>query len=118
MKALKIFLCIIMGCVVASPLYADIYEWTDKDGVTHYTNYAPPPEAKIIMKTEELPYDVDPSSDFRFRRNDGGDQRAPRGGVGVRQRRAAAGVQRRGQEGSRAPSVSLHGSRCSSPDYA
>ena len=57
MKVLKIFLYIAVGCFVASSLYADIYEWTDKDGVTHYTNYAPPPEARIIMKTEEVPYD-------------------------------------------------------------
>ena len=57
MTVLKIFLCTIVGCFVTSPLYADIYEWTDEYGVTHYTNYAPPPEAKIIMKTEELPYD-------------------------------------------------------------
>ena len=57
MTALKLLLCITAGCFIASPLYADIYEWTDVDGVTHYTNYAPPPEAKILMKTEELPYD-------------------------------------------------------------
>jgi hypothetical protein len=57
MAVLKILLCTMVFCLVASSLYADIYEWTDKDGVTHYTNYAPPPEARIIMKTEELPYD-------------------------------------------------------------
>ena len=57
MTVLKIFLYIAAGCVFSSSLYADIYKWTDKDGVTHYTNYAPPPEAKIIMKTEEQPYD-------------------------------------------------------------
>ena len=57
MAILKIFLCTMAFCFVASSLYADIYEWTDKDGVTHFTNYAPPPEARIIMKTEELPYD-------------------------------------------------------------
>jgi len=57
MAILKIILCTVAFCFVASSLYADIYEWTDKDGVTHYTNYAPPPEARIIMKTEELPYD-------------------------------------------------------------
>ena len=57
MTVLKIFLCITASCFVASSLYADIYEWTDNDGVKHYTNYAPPPEAKIIMKTEEQPYD-------------------------------------------------------------
>jgi len=57
MTVLKTFLCITAGCLVASSLCADIYKWTDKDGVTHYTNYAPPPEAIIIMKTEEQPYD-------------------------------------------------------------
>ena len=57
MTALKIFVCITVGCFVASSLYADIYEWTDEDGVKHFTNYAPPAEASIMMKTEELPYD-------------------------------------------------------------
>lgn len=57
MTVLKIFLCITVGGFVAPSLYADIYEWTDIEGVKHYTNYAPPPEAKILMKTEELPYD-------------------------------------------------------------
>jgi len=57
MSVLKIFVCITVGCFVAASLYADIYEWTDEDGVKHYTNYAPAPEAKIMMKTEELPYD-------------------------------------------------------------
>jgi hypothetical protein len=46
-----------LGCFVAWPLFADIYEWTDEEGVKHYTNYAPPPEAKILLKTEEVPYD-------------------------------------------------------------
>ncbi len=57
MTALKLFLCITVGCFVGSSLYADIYKWTDEDGVKHFTNYAPPPEASIMMKTEELPYD-------------------------------------------------------------
>jgi hypothetical protein len=57
MTTLKIFVCITVGCFVSVSLYADIYEWTDKDGVKHFTNYAPAAEAKIMMKTEELPYD-------------------------------------------------------------
>jgi len=57
MTVLKIFVFITVGCFVATSLYADIYEWTDEDGVKHFTNYAPAPEAKIMMKTEELPYD-------------------------------------------------------------
>ena len=58
MTVLKILLCITMSCFVASSLHADIYEWTDEEGVKHYTNYAPPPQASILMKTEELPYDA------------------------------------------------------------
>lgn len=57
MTVLKIFVCVTVGCFVAASLYADIYEWIDEDGVKHYTNYAPAPEAKIMMKTEELPHD-------------------------------------------------------------
>ena len=57
MTVLKIFVCVTVCCFVATSLYADIYEWTDEDGVKHYTNYAPAPEAKIIMKIEELPHD-------------------------------------------------------------
>ncbi len=57
MTGLKIFLLITASCFIVSSLYADIYEWTDADGVRHFTNYAPPPEAGIMMKTNELPYD-------------------------------------------------------------
>jgi len=57
MTVLKIFVFITVGCFFTAALYADIYEWTDEDGVKHFTNYAPAPEAKIMMKTEELPYD-------------------------------------------------------------
>ena len=38
-------------------LRADIYSWTDKDGVVHYTNYNPPKEAKIFLKAPEIIYD-------------------------------------------------------------
>ena len=36
---------------------ADIYTWIDENGVKHFSNFAPPPNAEVIMKTEELPYD-------------------------------------------------------------
>ncbi len=57
MKGLKIFLFIAAGCLIAGPLYADIYEWTDENGVKHFTNYTPPDNATILIKFEELPYD-------------------------------------------------------------
>ena len=57
MKGLKISLLIAAQFFIASSLFADIYEWTDANGVKHFTNYAPPDNAKLLMKTEALPYD-------------------------------------------------------------
>jgi hypothetical protein len=58
MKGLKIVTLItIVSWFIASSLYADIYRWTDENGVIHFANYAPPDGATIMMKTEELPYD-------------------------------------------------------------
>ena len=57
MRPMLIFLTSIIFCCVCSTAGADIYAWVDENGIRHYTNYAPPPQAKIIMKTEELPYD-------------------------------------------------------------
>jgi hypothetical protein len=36
---------------------ADIYAWTDENGVKHFTNYTPPKQATLFMKTPEIPYD-------------------------------------------------------------
>jgi hypothetical protein len=57
MKGLNILLLLAAGCLMAGTLHADIYEWTDASGVKHFTNYAPPDDARILMKTEEVPYD-------------------------------------------------------------
>jgi len=57
MKSLKILLFLAAVCLFAGTLHADIYEWTDENGVKHFTNYAPPDDATILMKSEEVPYD-------------------------------------------------------------
>jgi hypothetical protein len=57
MKGLKISLLIAAQFFIASAIFADIYEWTDANGVRHFTNYAPPDNAKLLMKTEAVPYD-------------------------------------------------------------
>ncbi|MFC1830220.1 DUF4124 domain-containing protein, partial [Thermodesulfobacteriota bacterium] len=57
MKGLKLFFILIAGCLIAPTVHADIYGWVDESGVKHFTNYASPDHARIIMKTEELPYD-------------------------------------------------------------
>jgi hypothetical protein len=43
--------------MLAGVAMADIYEWTDADGVKHYSNYAPPENSRVLMKTKEEPYD-------------------------------------------------------------
>lgn len=57
MKALIIYLIMGLGCIFASAVYADIYQWTDENGVQHFTNYAPRDGARLIAKTRELPFD-------------------------------------------------------------
>jgi hypothetical protein len=57
MNAIKIIVIGLAGCIVASIAVADIYEWTDENGVKHYSNYAPPPGSRVLMKTKEEPYD-------------------------------------------------------------
>ncbi len=57
MKGLKIGLLIVAGVLIAGSLQADIYEWTDKNGIKHFTNYKPPDDATILIKSEETPYD-------------------------------------------------------------
>ena len=57
MKTLKIYLIVGIGCFFAALVDADIYQWTDANGVRHFTNYAPRDGAQIIAKTREVPFD-------------------------------------------------------------
>jgi hypothetical protein len=57
MNSLNKLLLLTTTVLMGSSAYADIYEWTDENGVKHFTNYSPPDQARIIMKTEEVPYD-------------------------------------------------------------
>ena len=57
MQGLKLLIFIAAGILIAGSLQADIYEWTDENGVKHFTNYAPPDDATLLIKTEEVPYD-------------------------------------------------------------
>ena len=36
---------------------ADIYSWTDENGVRHFTNQKPPAHATLLMKTPEIKHD-------------------------------------------------------------
>jgi hypothetical protein len=44
---------------------ADIYAWTDENGVRHFTNQAPPKQATLFMKTPEIPYDEEADNQRR-----------------------------------------------------
>ena len=72
MKRLNIIILIMMTVgvygFVALTARADIYSWTDENGVNHFTNYAPPKQAKLLMKTPEIPYDEE--ADNQRREND------------------------------------------------
>ena len=61
MKRLNIMVLILMAVWVYGFMvltaHADIYSWTDENGVNHFTNYAPPKHAKLLMKIPEIPYD-------------------------------------------------------------
>jgi len=45
------------AALAGSTAGADIYSWTDENGVKYFTNYAPPKQATLFMKTPEIPYD-------------------------------------------------------------
>ena len=57
MNGIIIRVVIITGIFIAGSALADIYQWTDQNGVKHFTNYTPPAHATILMKTKEVPYD-------------------------------------------------------------
>lgn len=43
--------------LAVSTASADIYAWTDENGVKYFTNQAPPKQATLFMKTPEIPHD-------------------------------------------------------------
>jgi hypothetical protein len=61
MKRLNIAVMILLAFgfagLAVSTASADIYAWTDKNGVRHFTNHVPPKQATLFMKTPEIPYD-------------------------------------------------------------
>ena len=69
MKRLNITILVLMAVwvygFVALTARADIYSWTDKNGVNHFTNYAPPKQAKLLIKTPEIPYDEEADNQRR-----------------------------------------------------
>ena len=57
MKLLGICLVVVFTCLGFSRLGAEIYYWTDEDGVKHYSNDPPPAKNVSIETAEEIPND-------------------------------------------------------------
>ena len=61
MKRLNIWVMIVVACgiggLAVSNASADIYVWTDENGVKNFTNQAPPKYATLFMRTPEIPHD-------------------------------------------------------------
>jgi len=56
MRILVIFLAI--GLIIcSSPVEADIYSWTDEDGVKQFSNQPPEGDIKDLQTVKEIPYD-------------------------------------------------------------
>jgi len=55
MKILRILSALFFISLWGLMAYAHIYSWTDENGVTHFTNYSPPAEARIVVKDVVTP---------------------------------------------------------------
>ena len=59
--ALSVFIAFVLALLaglVVPPLYADVYSWTDSDGVQHFSNVPPPPDSSSTIEVKrELVYD-------------------------------------------------------------
>jgi FtsZ-interacting cell division protein ZipA len=56
MKRLIPLIIILVFCMWTSSEADQIYQWIDKNGVTHFTNEPPPPGAKIVNEQKAIPY--------------------------------------------------------------
>ena len=57
MKKLIPLILVSVICLWTSAEAGQIYQWIDKNGVSHFTNEPPPPGAKIINEQKAIPYD-------------------------------------------------------------
>ncbi|GBC62588.1 DUF4124 domain-containing protein [Desulfonema ishimotonii] len=50
---------LIIGLCTVPGVHAELYLWTDENGVKHYSNEPPPPEVQSFEKTKEDEFDPD-----------------------------------------------------------
>lgn len=63
MNLLKIFSVILFICLCTSTSSANIYSWVDENGITHFTNYSPPPGSKMVVKDVPTPPKTGPEKE-------------------------------------------------------
>jgi hypothetical protein len=68
MRFAVIFLAILFIIPGATTLYAEIYTWTDDNGVKHYSNTPPPADVKAEVKFKE--YQSDDAADQKRTQSD------------------------------------------------
>lgn len=57
MKIMTVSLAIFITGLLVSPLYADIYSWTDEKGVKHFSNVPPADAENVEVQFKEYQYD-------------------------------------------------------------
>ena len=55
MKPITIVIIVVFACLIAFGIEAEIYSWTDENGVKHYSNTPPPDSATQIKTAGEIP---------------------------------------------------------------
>jgi hypothetical protein len=55
MKPITIIIIFIFACLTTSGIEAEIYSWTDENGVRHYSNTPPADRAAQIKTAREIP---------------------------------------------------------------
>ncbi len=63
MKLLTVFSAILFSCFCASTSSANIYSWVDENGITHFTNYSPPPGSKMVVRDIPIPPKTGPEKE-------------------------------------------------------
>ena len=58
MRSILLIGMIVMAGVTVPIASADIYFWTDENGVKNFTNYSPPEKAEVFMETSEADEDM------------------------------------------------------------
>lgn len=69
-RAKTILLALVSLLLLGFPASAELYQWTDADGVRHFSNLPPPKGIADAEQIEEIPYDPETDAQRRAEEND------------------------------------------------